>query len=105
MRPGSIRQTARFYFPYSSALQQWFQIAPGIAAGQLCDFFRRSRTDNLAPTLAPFRPEIDDPIRAFDHLEIMLDHDQRVPGIAELHQDLEQFLDVGEMQSGRRLVE
>ena len=35
----------------------------------------------------------------------MLDHDQRVPGIAQLHQDLEQFLDVGEMQSGRRLVE
>ncbi len=55
--------------------------------------------------LTTFRPEINDPIGAFDHLKIVLDYDNRVACVAQFHQHLQQFLDIREVQSGRRLIE
>ena len=52
------------------------------------DLLRRSHRDNFAPFIASLGPEIDDPIRAFHHLEIVLDHHNR---IACIHQPLKNF--------------
>ncbi len=41
----------------------------------------------------------------FDHVQIVLDDQHRVAGVDEVVQHLEQQLDVGEVQPGRRLVE
>ena len=40
--------------------------------------FRRSRNDDLATTDPSIRPNIDDPIRRFDDIHVMFDHDNRV---------------------------
>ena len=71
----------------------------------LRDLLRRSRSDEAAAVVARFRTEIDDPIRAFDHLEIVLDHDDRVAGVDQALKHLHQQRDIVEMQAGRRLVE
>jgi len=39
-----------------------------------------------------------------DHVEVVLDHDNRVPGYDEPVEHLEQALDVCEVQAGGRLV-
>ena len=49
--------------------------------------------------------EVDDPIGAFDHIEIVLDHQQRVAGIDEFLKHTEQAFDVGEVETGGWLVE
>ena len=72
---------------------------------KLRNFLRRTSADNFAAALASFGTQIDDPIRALDHLEIVLDHDERVTGVAQFHQHLQQFFDIGEMQAGRRFVQ
>ena len=38
-------------------------------------------------------------------VQVVLDHQHRVAGVDEVVQHLEQQLDVGEVQAGRRLVE
>ena len=54
---------------------------------------------------AAFGAEVDDPVGRFDDLGVVLDDQHRVAGVDEIVQHLQQQLDVGEVQAGRRLVE
>ena len=58
------------------------------------EFFRRSCGYHPAALFATFRPKIDDPIRALDHIQIMLDHDDRIPRISQPVQHIQQLLDI-----------
>src|SRR5258706_10851316 len=66
---------------------------------------RRSGDDKLASRVAAFGAEVDDPVAGADHVEVVLDHHDRMARgyqLAERHQELR---DVVEMKSRRRLVE
>ena len=52
----------------------------------LRDLLRRAFGDDGAAAVTAFRPQIDDPIRGFDHVEIVLDDDD---GVALVHQSLQ----------------
>ena len=69
------------------------------------DLFRRAREHQLAAGLTAFRPEVDDPIRRTDHVQVVLDRDHRVPGVEQLAQRAHQLGDVVEVQPRRRFVE
>src|SRR5438445_6395272 len=86
-------------------LQERAQELPGVRLGYLRDLLRRADGDHLAARLAALRPEVDDPVGLLDHVEVVLDHEHRVPGVDEPLQHLEQLLDVGEVQTRGRLVE
>ena len=81
------------------------EILTGVAARAPGNSFRRALRDNLAAGVAAFRPQINDPIRRFDHLEIVLNHQERVARGTEFEQHLEQLGDVMEVQTGGGLVE
>ena len=59
----------------------------------------------VPPPVPPLRPEIDDPIRGLDHIEVVLDHEDGVPAIDQGVQDLEEHAHVLEVQAGRRFVQ
>ena len=61
--------------------------------------------DDRAARLAALGPHVDQPVGGLDHVEVVLDHDDRVALVDEPLQHLEQPLDVGEVQARRRLVE
>ena len=61
--------------------------------------------DELAAFLAPFGPEVDDPVGGLDHVEVVLDDEQAVPGLEQLAERRQQLGDVVEVQAGGRLVE
>src|SRR4029077_8910957 len=65
----------------------------------------RALSDETAAAFAAFRAEIDDPIRLFDDVEVMLDDKHSVAEIGETLQNVEKFSHVIEMQSRCRLVE
>ena len=81
------------------------QETAGVRALDGGDLLGRADGDDLAPGLATFRPEVDEVIGLLDHVEIVLDHEHGVAAVDEPLQHLEQLLDIGEVQSGRRLVE
>jgi len=55
--------------------------------------------------MATFRAQIDDVIGGFDHIEMMLDQDDRMSGVHQAVQRPEQPLDIGEVKPGRRFIE
>ena len=57
------------------------------------------------PSCAAFGAKVDDPVGRLDHLDVVFDHEHRVAGLDETVQHLQEQLDVGEMQPGRRFVE
>ena len=69
------------------------------------DLFRRALRDDVTAFIAGFRAEINDPIGAFDDIQVVLDDDDRVPGIYQALENLEQNTDVIEVQTRGRFVE
>src|SRR5205823_13114990 len=76
-----------------------------MTTGKRGDLLRRTGPDEIAASFATFRSQIDNPVGALDHLEIVFNNNHRITRVAQLHQHLKQFLNVGELQSCRRLIE
>ncbi len=81
------------------------QVASGVGRLDLSDLLGRSGGHNRATVLAAFRTEIDDVVGGLDHVEIVLDDQQRVAGLEQFPERGQQLRDVVEVQAGRRLVE
>ena len=61
--------------------------------------------EDRAAAMAAFGAQVDHPVGGLDHVEVVLDHHDRVAVVAQLVQHGEQVLDVVEVQAGGRLVE
>ena len=67
--------------------------------------FGRAGRHHLAAGIAAFGAEVDQPVAGADHVEVVLDHEQRMPGVLQLAHGPHQLGDVVEMQACGRLVE
>ena len=76
-----------------------------MALGLRGDELRRALCHHLPAAFTAFGTEIDHIVGAFDHVELVLDDDQRIARVAQLEQDLEQLLNVGEVETASRFVE
>src|SRR3982750_1626895 len=85
--------------------QHFAQKAPSMRFLYLGHFLGGAGRDYESATSTGFGTEVDHPVGAFDHFEIVLDDEQRIP---LLHESVENFYEqchVVEMEAGRRLVE
>jgi hypothetical protein len=71
----------------------------------LRNLLRRPFCDQLATTITTIWPEIDHPIRGLDDIKVVLDHDDAVSAINESVQHLKEALNIGEVQTGGRLIQ
>src|SRR2546428_775617 len=69
------------------------QVAPGERAPHARHRLRRALGDDLAARFPTLGAEIDHVVRGLDHVEVVLDDDDRVPRVHEAVQDLEETLD------------
>src|SRR5206468_2238469 len=104
-RKGQIPKWAESSSAAPAIRQNRYQVLSGITLGLARHVFRSSLRDNAPARLAAFRAEINDPIRRFDDIEVVLDDEQRVARGAEFEQHFQQLGHVREMQSRRRLIE
>ncbi len=74
-------------------------------SGDLGDLLGRALGDDPPAPEAARRPQLDQPVGRLDHVEVVLDDEDRVARVDEPMEDLEELLDIGEMEAGRRLVE
>src|SRR5436190_14363847 len=65
----------------------------------------RSNGDDFAAVIACLRSQVDDPVGAFNNFQIVFDHDERMTGIDQSLQQLQQNGDVIEVQPRRWFVE
>ena len=59
-------------------LQHLLEIPARMAGGMLRYLLRRARHHNLAALIAAFGAQVDHPVAASDHIEVVLDH-QEIP--------------------------
>ena len=59
----------------------------------------------MRPRRAGLGAQVDDPVGRLDHVEVVLDDDDRVAQVDQAVEHVEQLADVVEVQAGRRLVE
>ena len=85
--------------------QDGAEVAASVGGLDRGDFLRRAGRDDEAARVASLGAEIDDVIGALDHIEIMLDDDQRIALRDEAVEDFDQQGDVVEVEAGGGLVE
>ena len=66
---------------------------------------RRAGADNLPAAIPALRSQINDPVGGADHVQIVLDHQQRMSGRQQLAERVEQLRDVLEVQTRGGLIE
>ena len=69
------------------------------------DFFRRASCDQRAAFLSSFRAKIDDPVGALHHLQVVLDHDDRISCLDQPLKEPHEKGDIIEMQPRGRFIE
>ena len=68
-----------------------------MGARDLRESLRRPGAEQLPASLAPFGPEVDQPVARADHVEVVLDHQHAVARVHEPLEHPEKPLDVAEM--------
>jgi hypothetical protein len=66
---------------------------------------RRPLRDDLAAASATLRTQVDDPVRGFYYIQIMLDDYDSITLISQPMNHFEQQRDIVEVQAGGRFVE
>ncbi len=69
------------------------------------DLRRSALRHDPAAAVACLRAHVHDPVRLRHDVEIVLDHDSGVTGLDQPMQDVNEFLDIGHVQSYGGLVE
>ena len=86
------------------AVEQWAQDVAGVGAAHAGDFLGGAGGDDAAAVFAAFRAKVDDVVGGFDDVEVVFDDQHRVSQRNQALQHVEQFVNVGEMQSRCRFV-
>jgi hypothetical protein len=76
-------------------------VAPAI----LSHYFRCTLGDDWPAAGAPLGAKIDKVIGGFDHIQVVLDNDHRIPVIHQTMEHIQELLDIDEVQARGRLVD
>src|SRR5215204_4546779 len=77
----------------------------GVGLADARDLFGGAAGDDAAAADAALGAEVYDVVGGLDHVEVVLDDDDRVAEGGEALEHVEQLVHVGEVEAGRRLVE
>ena len=93
--------------PFSSELfikQNLLEILTGVAVLNKRNLLRCSASHNAAAAVAAFRSEINDIIRRFYYVEIVLDNKDTAAAVTKAFKNGKQSFNISNMQSCRRFI-
>ena len=77
----------------------------GIASRNRCNFFRHACRNDRTAAISAFRTKVNNVIRRFDHIKVMLNYEHAAAALAKALQNLQQALNIRHMQAGGRFVQ
>ena len=89
----------------AAVLQELPEVLARVRGGDLGDRLGRPFGDELPARVAALGAEIEDPVGALDHVEMVLDHEHGVARVDQAVEDAEQLADIVEVEPGGGLVE
>src|ERR1700685_2537463 len=81
------------------------QVTAGLRWLYLLEPLQRTAVEHMATEFAGAWPDVDNPIRMPDHIDLVFDHEQRIAGGFQSVERRQQRFGVGGMKSGGGLVE
>src|SRR5260370_8381626 len=85
--------------------RQVAEVTSGRRVGGARDRLGRSLSDDASTRVARARSQLDHPVGPLDDVQVMLDHEHRVPGVHEAVEHAAQGAHVVEMEAGGGLVQ
>ena len=70
----------------------------------LSHLLRRAADNNLTTLVTPLGPQVDQPVRTADHIQIVFDADDRIALVNQTLHHVHQLVDVIEAEAGGRLI-
>src|SRR5690606_31441155 len=101
----TLRAECRQFCSLAERLFVFAQCQCGEAVVAFSDLCRASFRKNLTAPVAAFRSYVDEPVRTANHIQVVLDDQQRVPGGEQLAEGFHECGNVGKVQTGGGLVE
>lgn len=89
----------------SGALEVISQGLSRVGPSAFGDRLRGAGDDQASALMPALWAKVENPIRAFDHIQVMFDHQNRMASVDEAVETIEQALDIGEVQASRRLIQ
>src|SRR5579871_2504351 len=81
------------------------QKAAGVRMRRVRDLLRSALRNYQAPVAPAFRPQVDHIVRGLNDIQVVFDDEDRVAGVYQPIQAIEEALNIGQMQAGGRLVQ
>src|SRR3989344_2559947 len=81
------------------------EVVARVGALGICDFFWRALGDYSTTGSTPFGAEVNNIVRAFHYIKIVLNDDDRVAAAHELLQNFDKLFHILVMETDRRLIE
>ena len=85
--------------------QHLLEIPARMTGGMFCHLLRSATRHDLAPLVAPFWTEIHDPVSTADHIEVVLNHQDRVALVYQALHHIHQLVHIKKAQAGGGLVD
>ena len=86
-------------------LQHLLEIPARVTGGMLGNLFWGARDHDLSSLVSPFWAKVNDPIGTADHIEVVLDHQDRVALIHQPLHHIHQLVHIKEAEAGGGLVD
>ena len=101
----SLRFTLFWGREFIPGFQRLLQRLAGVRPTAIGHRFGRACDDDFTAARASFGADVDNPVGRFDHIQVVLNDQDRVARFDKILQDIQQQLDVGKVQSRGGLVQ
>ena len=86
-------------------LQHLIEIPTRVTGGMFSNLFWGARHHDLPSLVSPFWTEVHDPVGTADHIEVVLNHQDRVALVDESLHHIHQLVHIKEAEAGGGLVD
>ncbi len=88
-----------------SKVDIFLQVLASIGLGHAADHFGGALSHDLPAGIASLGSKVDDPVGNLDNIQVVFNNHHSVTSIHQPLQDIDQLVDIGGMQTDRRLVQ
>ena len=92
-------------YPALFPLKHGLQVDSRKACRVLRNLLRCSGRNHISALIAAFRAQVNDIVRCFDHIQVVLNYHNGVSGIHKQLQHLDQLVNIRGVQAGSRLIQ
>ena len=86
------------------SFEKFLDVNTGVGVWIFGDFFRCPRCNDCSAAGTAFRSDVNDIVCSLNNIQIVFNNNDRIPALSQSSEDFCQFVNIGKMKTGCRLV-